>query len=72
MANLMQKVTLVLTAIFSFVQAHHVAIIGASPSVMTRSDQVGAQTRRVIEESLKFDFPITENIGIGRPASPVL
>ncbi len=48
------------------------AVEATDPTVVTGGNSIGTQNLCVIEEHLKFDFTIAENVRIGRTACAVL
>ena len=70
MIYLMQEVTLVFVTVDSLTQESGITrCIGLH--VMSRCNQVGAQLRGVIKKSTELNFPVAQNVRIGRSACTI-
>ncbi len=63
----MQEVALVLVRVQALEQLA-AAIAVTTPHVMAGGDEVGAEHQGIIEERLELDFPVAEDVRIGRAA----
>ena len=69
--NGMQEIALILVAIQA-TQQQRLSVAVSPARVMTRRNQVGAQHQRIIQEGLELDFPVAQDVRVGRAPRLVL